>query len=54
MGIFLKEIKKVPVFTGLLLKENCAEEIKLLIYCNNSKKLFLLQLWPNVVILFFN
>jgi len=38
MGIFLKEIKKVPVFTGLLLKENCAEEIKLLIYCNNSKK----------------
>jgi hypothetical protein len=29
MGIFLKELKKEPVFTGSLLKENCAKAIKL-------------------------
>jgi len=31
VGIFLKELKKEPIFTGLLLNENFAEVIKLLI-----------------------
>jgi hypothetical protein len=36
-GNIFKERMKEPIFTGLLLKENCAEAIKLLIYYNNRK-----------------
>jgi len=37
MAIFLKELKKEPIFTGILLKENSAEARKLLVHYNNSK-----------------
>ena len=36
MGIFLKKLKKKPIFTAPLLNENCAEAITFLIYYHNS------------------